>query len=128
MSVLIIATLNVNGLLNPSKRFALNRFLCSFQVDIVGVQETHCATDEESQEYSKDFPSYGVLCNLETSQQNGVAIFISKRTHSEFSCTGRDNDGRLISLSVRIEGSVYHITCVYSPYTSVDRVQFLRSP
>ena len=45
MSVLTIATLNVNGLRNPSKRFALNRFLCSLHVDIVGVQETHWATD-----------------------------------------------------------------------------------
>ena len=127
MSVLTIATLNVNGLRNPSKRFALNRFLCSLHVDIVGVQETHSATDVEAQEYSKDFPSYDILCNLGTSQQNGVAILFSKRAHSELSCTGRDNDGRLISASVRIEGSVYHITCVYSPCASVDRVQFLRS-
>ena len=127
MSVLTIATLNVNGLRNPSKRFALNRFLCSLHVDIVGVQETHWATDEEAQEYSKDFPSYDILCNLGTSQQNGVAILFSKRAYSKLSCTGRDNDGRLISASVRIEGSVYHITCVYSPCASVDRVQFLRS-
>ena len=84
-------------------------------------------TDEEAQEYSKDFLSYDVLCNMGTSQPNGVAIFISKRAHSEFSCTGRDNDGRLISASVRIERSVYHIMCVYSLYTSVDRMQFLRS-
>ena len=127
MSVLTIATLNVNGLRNPSKSFAVNCFLCSLHVDIVGVQETHWATHEEAQEYSKDFPSYDILCNLETSQQNGVAILFSKYAHSELSCTGRDNDGRLISASVRIEGSVYHITCVYSPCASVDRVQFLRS-
>ena len=80
MSVLTIATLNVNGLRNPSKRFALDRFLCSIQVDIVGVQETHRATDEEAQEYSKDFP-YDILCNLGTSQQNGVAILFSKCAH-----------------------------------------------
>ena len=79
MASLTFSSLNVNGLRNPTKRFSLNRFLSSFKVHVVGLQETHWSTKVEARQWSKDFPSYDIYWSLGSSKQNGVSILIGRQ-------------------------------------------------
>ena len=56
MASLTFSSLNVNGLRKPNKGFSLNRFLSSSNVHVVGLQETHWATEVEAGSGVSIFP------------------------------------------------------------------------
>lgn len=127
MATLRFATLNVSGLRNPVKRFSLHRLLLSLHLDIVGLQETHWATDDEHSLWSGDFPYYDCYSSLGSSRQCGVTTLVAKRLHATTTRTYVDQEGRVVSLSLSVNGTDINVTNVYCPCPIAERVLFFNT-
>ena len=116
---------HVNSIRIPVKRHSLATFIVSRHLDVIGLQETHWETEEESKTWARDFPTMDLYSSFGTSKQNGVTIAIAKRLRATVSIRNRDTRGRFLSLNIDIDGCSYTVSCLYSPRTSRERDVFL---
>ena len=92
---------------------------------MVGLQELHWETEEQSTTWTKDFPTLDIYSSLGTSKQKRVTIVVAKQLNATISVKNQDIRGRFLSLNVDIGGCLFRVSCLYSPRTRRERDVFL---
>jgi len=127
-----LATINVRGLMNDSKRSKFFRYLKSLCISthyIFFVQETHCPGVQEASRWTTQWGGKALFTTF-SSSSCGVAILFSPRLIISLSSPVLDSNGRYIAvncvISLNIELNL-HLLCIYAPNTPSDRVPFFDS-
>ena len=124
-----IASLNVNGLRDKSKRLKLFHFFETKLYDIIFLQETHCSNQNESLVWSRQWNGKSIW-NNGSSQSKGVAILFKSHLDVELNNVHTDDEGRVISGSARLNAcneNAYQLTNIYAPNIGNERKKFLKS-
>ena len=113
MENLIIASCNVRGIREQSKRQRIFKYLKEKSFEIALLQETHSTEREENfwqtQYGGKIYYSHG------TSNSKGVAILLSRQTKAKLISIRKDNAGRWILIKVDYEGEELNVLNIYAP-------------
>ena len=118
-----IASVNVNGLNNKTKRQNTFRWLDKQRFDIILIQETHCINAETENSWTKDW-SGDSFWNYGTNLSKGVSVLFNKsRTFNIISVTNFV-DGRATSIKLTFNDQNIQIVTIYAPNNSVDRKRF----
>ena len=118
-----IAEQEFYSLRNSVKTFSLHRLLSS-SFDVVGIQETHWATDDDCRLWNGYFPSFHVYSCLGTSKRCGVAILVAKRLHATVIRRSAGSEERLVSLTLSVNDFEFSVTSVYCPCPSAESPVF----
>ena len=118
-----IASFNVNGLLNPTKRKAIFDYLTTIPATIVLLQETH-STVQFEQAWAKEWKFGQSIFHSfhENKHQSGVAILVnSKQIHMEK--VSNDLNGRILHFKIFYNSEILNITSIYAPSGKSNRTQ-----
>ena len=122
-SDLKIVSLNVRGILNPTKCNIIFNWLEDHTCDIVCLQETFCTKDNQDKIdklwKGSSFHSYSL-----SSHKCGVAILFSKNFSPEVKNTYSDNIGRRLIVNFEHNQQTYSLVNIYAPAESNTRKQF----
>ena len=117
--MIILASVNCQGIRSPDRRKLAFSFFKRNRFDIILLQETHFTADMEIQvkrEWEGD-----VCFTHGTNSARGVAILISSRLDHNIIQTRRDNEGRILNILLQMEEHAINIVNVYAPSTDTDR-------
>jgi exonuclease III len=130
------ASLNINGLNGTSKRRA---FFHAWQqradrIDVLLLQETHCASDEVECRWVEGGAGPGLPCGGPSAwahgsaASRGVALLVHPALGLErFDIVHQDPDGRVVGAHLTLGGHSYLVYSVYAPHTANDRASFFSS-
>jgi len=127
-----IATLNVRGLTDQTKRTTLFRFLRQQRYDVIALQETFCADAGEAQWWSQqwsDKPSRSFWTVFRTSdghRARGVAILFGRRFTGVVTDVHTSDDGRQIRLSISCNSYSLRLYNIYASTNARERSEFFR--
>ncbi|MBN3292510.1 YTX2 protein, partial [Polypterus senegalus] len=122
MASVHIGTLNINGGRSPDKRVALFDFIRQKDLNVTFLQETHI--DEQNQwEWSRDWKG-DILFSNGTNVSAGVAILFLGGLQVEVCSTDELVKGRLLKVTVKLQGSVVTFINVYAPNEGEERLHF----
>ena len=103
----------MRGLANATKRRNIMKYLKDYKLDVVFLQETHVTKKNkglwETEWGKKWFISQG------TTASRGTVITSNPKSKVVLSNVSRDNDGRYIICSAKIENVVYTLCNLYAP-------------
>ena len=99
--MVLIGSINVNGLRNDKKRQNVFNWLKNKKYDIILLQETHCENCDEEHEWSKDWNGVSIWCNG-TRLSKGVAVLIKEKSNVKILSYNGHENGRIISLKIHI--------------------------
>lgn len=108
-----IITWTVNGLSNPVKRKKCLSYLRSQKTEIAFLQEVHL-TDMEIVKLKSMWVGQ-VFYSCFNSQKRGVAILVHKRLNFVLLKQHKDEEGRLICVEAKINGSRVNLCNIYAP-------------
>ena len=125
---LTIATLNVRGITNFTKRSSVFQWVKEHKVDVACLQETYC-TKSFKKKFSKcwDGKLYHSVTVTESKHSRGVCILVDKDCNCEIYNTKSDNEGRIILISALINNSKFDIISIYNPTNLNERIAFLKN-
>ena len=111
MNNLKIITLNVRGLRDMTKRDALLSWFASEDVDIVALQETHCVSKSELENWlsTSSYSGYGSFLS---SRAAGTAILVKKNFPFSVGSAVEDQDGRFVMISFQHNTHSFSVACV----------------
>ena len=112
-SILKLSTINVDGLHAPKKRAHTFNYFLNEGLDIIALQETHC-TNADLENWKKEWPGLSVW-NTYSNRAAGVAILFNPKLKIEIIDTKMDFNGRVIQLTVIMDGNKFQIVNVYTP-------------
>ena len=112
-SILKLSTINVDGLRAPKKRAHTFNYFLNEGLDIIALQETHC-TNADLENWKKEWPGLSVW-NTYSNRAAGVAILFNPKLKIEIIDTEMDFNGRVIQLTVIMDGNKFQIVNVYTP-------------
>ena len=117
-----IVSFNVEGLTDVKKRSDIFEHFKESIYDIICLQETHITPELHIQVQNE----WGYIShwNPGTNRSAGVAILINNKQDIEFIQWRNDNNGRIISLEIKLNYNIYQIINIYSPTTPQNRPQF----
>lgn len=133
---LSFASLNVNGLNGTSKRRA---FFHAWQrrtdrIDVLLLQETHCASQEVERRWVEGGAGPGLPCSGPaawahgSAASRGVALLVHPTLSVErFHIVHQDPRGRVVGALLTVGGHSYLVYSVYAPHTANDRASFFTS-
>ena len=117
-----LGSLNVRGINKHSKRISIFNWIKSKQFDIMLLQETFSAEQDESLWKSEwegqCFFAHG------TKHSRGVAILVKKGFDFDPISIYCDANGRYIIMKTVIQGEVMFIVNIYAPNTDTDKTSF----
>ena len=118
-----IATLNVRCLKNLLKQSSIVKSLRSFNVDILGLQETHLLLEEEN---NLCLAWNGPCIFAEgTNNSKGLAIlFSNKFTHDQISVLLKND--RILLCSIKIKNETFYICNIYAPNEINSKIMFYK--
>uniref|UniRef100_A0A8C5LPC0 Reverse transcriptase domain-containing protein n=1 Tax=Leptobrachium leishanense TaxID=445787 RepID=A0A8C5LPC0_9ANUR len=116
-----IVSYNVKGLNLPVKRHSLYRELCTYDADIVCLQETHFRRMDHPKLYTPRYHTQ--FHSTYRAKSRGVTVLIHNRISMQTHRIITDTRGRYIILICTINGRVYTIVAAYAPNNS--QTQFL---
>ena len=111
MAAYKIATLNVEGLHNESKRSEVFKTLIKDKYDIVALQETHCTHQVEPQ-WRQEWPGVSYWSKGK-STQTGIAFLFNRDLDVNIMVEDPDLEGRILRLTVQINGTLVQIVNIY---------------
>ena len=118
-----IASVNVNGLNNKSKRQNIFRWFEKQRFDIILIQETHCSNADIENSWIKDWSGES-FWNHGTNLSKGVSVLFKKSHIFVINDVISFIDGRVTSVKLTINDQKIQIINVYAPNNSVDRKRF----
>ncbi len=118
-----LLTLNVSGLQNRQKRSNMFYWLKKQDVDLMFIQETHCGSDVDKNNWSREWAGESFWTNISTDSV-GVAILLSRKLQYETENIKIDPQGRWIKLDICINEHWYCLVNVYAPNKGVARKTF----
>ena len=107
------ASMNCQGLSNPSKRADTLNFLKSKKYGIYFLQDTHFTNKEEY--YIRTQWGFDCIFNNFTSQSRGVAILFNNNFEFQIHNIDRDEQGNKLILDITIEGKRLNLINIYGP-------------
>ena len=110
-----IHSFNCRGLRDKAKRNLIFTWLKEKNKGITLLQETHSTRSDEKM-WEKEWGGT-IYYSHGCSNSSGVAVLIPPTLGLDFKCDNidRDNDGRILLLSCRLEGNIIIIINVYAP-------------
>lgn len=109
-----VASYNVNGVLNPTKRSKIVSKMKKEGVEVILLQETHL-TEKEHAKLKRNGSNQIFSASYKSGHGRGGAILISGRISFEkISVTG-NKEGRFIMVKGNLEGEVVTLVNVYAP-------------
>ena len=123
MMALSILSLNCNGIRDQSKRAGLIQWLRSLPVvvDVVCLQETHCASPAESTSW---FASSGFLSCVSPGSHHSCGCVILYRPTLSLVDSWSDAAGRLLQCAFSFHDKSFRVCCLYAPNRNPGRDLF----
>jgi len=120
-----IATLNVNGLKDKSKRNRIFTLLKLKGYAIILLQETHCNSLMVAKQWEKE---WGGKCfwSFGTARSKGVALLLNPKLHFNVDHFAFDTNGRMLVLDLKINDASLRVINVYAPNESAERTEWLK--
>ena len=115
-------SLNVRGLRDKKKR-TLFLFLKEKQYDIIFIQETHCGTDEDLQQWSKEWEGPAFWSKGDTNSK-GTAVLLRKGSNIDVKKSLADLNGRYVIIDAEIDDELYILCNIYAPNKGDERKLF----
>ena len=124
MAALTIVSLNVNGLRSVDKRAGVFRWLQSLPrlPDVVCLQETHCASEEECGLW---FSVTGLSSVVSPGSRHSCGCVLLYRPHLTFVRAWCDGVGRFLLCEFSFRSKIFRVACVYASNRSSARDLFL---
>ena len=123
MSEIRIASLNMNGARDRSKRAQLFELAKQKRFDVALLQETHSDAGNAA-DWAVEWDGLSLLSH-NTSISGGVAILFSKSFTPVSYDVVEVLKGRLLKVRIRFENYVLVFICVYAPTKATERLSFL---
>ena len=117
-------TLNVNGLRDPNKRMALLQSLGHLSVHIACLQETHCTSSREAQQW---FSSYGFSSIVSPGSVHSCGSVILYRPSFTLTNSWTDEEGRFAMAEFKKHEVTFRVACVYAPNRNPARDDFFQT-
>ena len=121
-----LATLNVSGLQNKTKRLNTFQWIARKGFDIVFLQETHCGSETDCNKWKYEWTGQSYWTTY-SSNSMGVAILINNKNVVSKEESGKDTLGRWQKLNVTFEDKDYTLINIYAPNNANDRKVFFRN-
>ena len=112
-----LISLNVNGLLNPTKQRKVISKLKKENIDVAFLQETHM-TGLEHEKLRRQGFKYVFASSNGLRHTRGVAIMISGKIMYDHISTIKDKEGRFVMTKGRIDGNIFTFYNIYIPPNS----------
>lgn len=119
-------SLNVNGIAEKTKRDLIYDYLRAYKADIVFLQEAHNDSETNEQLWSKEWGG-SCMWSRGSNRSRGVAILFKPGLDPTLSNILRDNDGRVISATININGTIMNLMNIYAPTGPKERKEFFES-
>lgn len=123
MNLLRIASYNVNGLLDETKRRKIFRHLHEKKFEMICLQESH-STKEVEKRWKTEWGGR-IFYAHGTRASRGTCILLKKHLKTKIHFVERDPEGRYLIMDLSIRDTRYTIVNVYGP--NEDRPQFYRN-
>ena len=125
MTVLKIATLNVNGLNDPSKCHTIFQTLLNLKCDIIALQETHIPIDKIPN-IKPLWPYESIWSPAFSSSSCGTAILYGPKidTRPQTTSARIDDYGRIIIVKTKLNEATVQITNIYAPNTNNQSMHY----
>ena len=120
-----VASLNVRGLHNHSKRSTIYSWLNDKQLDIVCLQETYC-TEKNIKSFEKDWSGDVFQCVTDSPHSRGVTILLNSSFDHVFVNKFSSSDGRRLMINIKVNNNNFTIVNLYAPNKSEYKKDFLK--
>ncbi|ELU06503.1 hypothetical protein CAPTEDRAFT_58088, partial [Capitella teleta] len=115
-----IATLNVNGLRDNTKREHFINYILAKDIDICFIQETHITNLNDVNKFKKSWEGKCYF-SFGGHHSRGVGIIFRKHLDIKITKYKYDNNGRILSLELYINNEKYKLINIYAPNRESDR-------
>ena len=128
MTVLKVATLNVNGINDPAKCHTIFHTLQNLNCDLIAIQETHI-TQKKIPEMKRLWPFESIWSPAPSSSSCGTAILLGPRmeTGANIAAEKIDEYGRVVIFKTKYNEATIQITNIYAPNENNQRDDFFDS-
>jgi hypothetical protein len=109
-----IASLNINGLISPHKKINLIDSLYKYQIDILGISETHLSTREANFILSNTPEYISYWSSYSKPHQAGVGIII-KAELSKYIARTHNYNGHIIGIDLHFKQNPIRLLQIYLP-------------
>lgn len=120
--MVVIISININGLMCVNKFESLCASLNDMRADITLIQETHW-NNEFFERYKHKYEGAVYASNYKE-HSRGCAIFIHSKYKQHIESVNGDEDGRYIQMKIRLNGTVYTLHNLYASNIIKERVIF----
>ena len=107
-------SINVRGLVSPSKRELISRELSRLDCHIFFLQETHVSCKKHFDAFEKLWRGQ-CLWSFGTGRSAGVAMLFSPNFSGKISRFVFDSDGRILSVLIQYNNAFFNLINVYAP-------------
>lgn len=121
--MILIGSINVNGLRNYKKRQNIFHWLQKKRYDIILLQETHCSDNSTELEWKRDWEGNSIW-NNGTNLSKGVCILFRKKFEMQILSQETFENGRIIALKIKISHVNIQLINIYTPNNPSERKQF----
>lgn len=120
-----VATLNVRGLNARRRQYQLSRLFLENDLDIIAVQETKIASQEQADRMVQPFvPRYSVCVCHAAGTSGGCAIFLRNSLNATVEAVTACETGRLIVVDFALNEIFWRVICIYAPNRERERESF----
>lgn len=120
-----VATLNVRGLSARRRQYQLSRLSLEEGLDVLALQETKVATQEQADRMVQPFTGrYNVCVCHAAGTSGGCALLFRKSLDTQIEAVMACESGRLVVADVLFNGLSWRFICVYAPNNANERLNF----
>ena len=118
-----VASLNVRGLRDKSKRSILGQWFIENKIDIIFLQETYCSKSFKHK-FRREWA--GLACKIkhcytDSAHSRGVCMIFRKDLDVHFQSKHASRDGRTLVINCKINEFCCSLMNIYAPNTINDR-------
>ena len=121
LPLMLLLTLNVNGLRCANKRLSFIHWLHSLNHDFICLQQLHFSDDAELLSWFSSF-GFSIISSPGSVKSAGVAILY--RPRFTLSNSWKDDSGRFIMGEFKVNDSVFRVANIYAPNRNPSRNLF----
>ena len=110
--MLVINSLNINGLNSHSKQFQLINFMRNNFIDILMLQEHNIRNDDAVNKELEEFCH--ISLNYAVSSKGGTAILINRNLPFTILSEEKSADSRIISIRIKIYDQIIQLVNIYA--------------
>ncbi len=121
-----LGTLNVRGLRDDFKRKLVLDWLKTLNIDVICLQETYC-TKEFKTKFNKNWDGEVYHSESDSKNSKGVCILFKKGLDIKVLDTHKDEQGRRLIISVKINNETFTFVNIYAPSDNPEnRIAFYK--